>query len=377
MAAPAPIPAARLKAGDFLADVEEDDLVYFLLNVGDGDSQLVLLPAEEDGTRQALVVDCATVAKLPALVEALAETPLFPEPSPERPEPFALVVATHPHDDHIGGMAAFLDRFHERIDEFWEPGYYHPSPTYLAMMRAVEDRPLRHAQPTSGTTRFIGQVKLTVLSPSMALRNRFDSYGVDINNASLSLRIEFPASRVEQRDADRRFLRRARRQSLILGGDAQTQSWAQVMGDFPDLHPDHSPAAAAIGKARGYDPLNADVFKVSHHGSKHGVNLELVELIKPKLTLFSSVAKRGKYNFPHAVTQEAVREAIEPTASTGRAHRPDHELGILYTADRDTSGEALGTIALVLSPNGRKRSVWRFGDDPNAAVELGRARRVT
>ncbi len=373
MTAPVPVPAARLSTGDFVADVEPDDLVYFLVNVGDGDTQLILLPADDDGRRNALVVDCATERKLPALVEALADTPLLPE----RPELFALVIATHPHEDHIGGMGAFLDRFHPLIDEFWEPGYYHPSASYIAMMRAVEDRPIRHLQPTSGTTRFIGQVKLTVLGPSMELRNRFDSYGIDINNASLSIRVEFPASRVEQRDGDRRFLRRARRQSLILGADAQTESWAQVMGDFPELHPDRSPAAAAIGKAQGYTPLRADVFKVSHHGSKHGVNLELVERVDPKLTLFSSVAQRGKYNFPHAVTQEAIREAIEPTAASGRAHKPDHELGLFYTADRDSDGDPLGSIGLVLSPNGRKRSVWRFGDAPNHAIDFGAARRLT
>jgi len=370
MAAPTPVPSRRLEAGDFLADIEPDDLVYFLVNVGDGDSQLVLLPATSAGQRQAMVVDTATAAKLPALVESLAEVGLLRE----QEKPFAVVVATHPHEDHIGGMESFLDRFHALVDEFWEPGYYHPGPSYLAMMRSLEDHDIRHTQPTSGMTRFIGQVKVTVLSPSMALRNRFDSYGVDINDASLGLKLEFPASRVEQRGSDRRFLRRARRQSLILGADAQTQSWAQVMGDFPNLRPDNSPAAEAIGKARGYEPLSADVFKVPHHGSKHGLNLELVELIGPRLTFVSSVAQRGKYNFPHAVTQEAIREALEPTTSSARPHRPDHELGLFYTADTDDEGKPLGTAALVMAPNGRKRRLWRFGDAPRQSVQFAAAR---
>jgi beta-lactamase superfamily II metal-dependent hydrolase len=39
------------------------------------------------------------------------------------------------------------------------------------------------------------------------------------------------------------------------------------------------------------------VLKVSHHASKHGVNLELVERIKPALTLVSSVAAAGRTAF--------------------------------------------------------------------------------
>lgn len=370
MAEPAPIPAAKLVPGDFLAGIDAEDLVYFLVNVGDGDAQLVLLPADEDdGTRRVLVVDVATVEKLPGLLDTLAATPLLPQ----HPQLLAVVVATHPHEDHIGGMGAFIDRFHTLMDEFWEPGYYMASSSYLTMMRALEDHDIRHTQPTSGMTRFIGQVRITVLSPSIGLRNRFDSYGVDINDSSLSMKVEFPASRVEQRGPDRVYLRQARRQSLILGADSQTLSWAQVIGDFPNLHRDNSPAAEAIGKARGAEPLRANVFKVPHHGSKHGVNLELVGLIDPKLSLVSSVGKAGKYNFPHTVSQEAIREALEPTAQSGRAHRPDHELGLLYTADRDEAGDALGTIAVVMSPGGRKRHVWRFRDRARDRVRLDRA----
>ena len=38
MILPAPVPAVDMEAGDFAKDVELDDLVYFLLNVGDGDT---------------------------------------------------------------------------------------------------------------------------------------------------------------------------------------------------------------------------------------------------------------------------------------------------------------------------------------------------
>jgi hypothetical protein len=53
-----------------------------------------------------------------------------------------------------------------------------------------------------------------------------------------------------------------------------------LIGDFPYLRGSETPAAKAIEAAQGdVDLLKADVLKISHHGSKHGVNLELVERI--------------------------------------------------------------------------------------------------
>jgi hypothetical protein len=373
-----PVPAARLNTGDFIADIQEADLVYFLLNVGDGDAQLILLPAEQGVAgpfRRALVVDVKDMDKMSALVETLHTTPAQGPVFARAPGNFPVVVGTHPHDDHIGGMAEFLDAHATDVGEYWDPGYYHTSANYMETMRSLETHPnIQYTQPTSGMTRFLSNVRITVLSPGIMLRNRFDSYGVEINNSSISLKLEFPASRVEQRGKDRRYLRIRDTQVLILGGDAQTLSWAQVILDFPELRPDESPVAKQLRMALGNNPLSGQVFKVPHHASKHGVNLELVELIKPTFSLVSSVAGGGKYNFPHVVAQEAIREALEATTSSGAAHKPDHELGIHYTSAVDSDGAALGSIAMVISPTGTKRHLWRFGDGRDDQVDFATAR---
>ena len=109
-----------------------------------------------------------------------------------------------------------------------------------------------------------------------------------------------------------------------------------------------------------------------HHASKHGLTLGLVEAVAPSLSLVSSVGGGGKYNFPHTVSLEALREGLEATTLKGTPHSPDHELGIHYTAARDGRG-ALGSIALVVSPTGRKRELWRFRDGPDDDVSLARA----
>ena len=205
MAQPVPIPPnlfAALPAGESLVDqIGPDDLVYFLCNVGDGDAQLLLLP-EQVGTtgapmRRAIVVDSSSPTKIPRLIRTLLAAGLLPaEPAaPTQPiaGTIALVVATHPHRDHIGGMSQLLTGFSGAIAELWEPGYYHTGPDYIEMMNAIESQPsLLYAQPTSGLRRWIGSVAVTVLTPSIQLRNRFDTYGVEVNNSSIALRIEFP-----------------------------------------------------------------------------------------------------------------------------------------------------------------------------------------
>jgi hypothetical protein len=368
--------------GGFLEACRPTDLVYFALNVGDGDTQLLLLPEDPDGERRCVVVDCIRAKKLFALLEVLTDedTGLI---APVEPL-LALVVATHPHDDHISGMEVLLGRFGQKhVREFWEPGYYHPSAAYLGMMRELEDLDVLHLQPAAGTTRYLGQVRFTVLAPGIVLRNQFDSYGVDINNASIALKVEFPAVRTVERPKKRSLLRRASTQTLILGADAQTRSWAQVLVDFPQLGPHDTEVTKALRGAGGYEPLAADVFKVPHHGSKHGLNLELVEQVMPAVSIVSSVHDAGKYGFPHAVTQAALREALDPISSKppGSDHRSDAELGILYTSSSEqTDGKPdpskpLGTVALLVGAGGR-REVWRFGDAATDEIDLSTGRRM-
>ncbi len=371
-------------AGEFVADVDDLDLVYFLLNVGDADCQVILLPTEDEGgtpIRRALIVDVGKTKKLPALIEALRASPggrtfLRAKPGPGT---FPIVVGTHPHDDHLRGMPEFFQTYGQEIGEYWDPGYYYTGPAYVETMHALEDQSgwIQYMQPSSGTARFVGIVKVTALSPGIGLRNRFDSYGVTPNNASITLKVEFPAARVEQRDKERRFLKIRETQSLILGADAQTLSWAQVMMDFPELRPGDSPVASYLRSTVGGNPLSAVAFKVPHHGSKHGVNLELMELIAPKFSFVSSVGGGGKYNFPHQVSLEAIREGLQATTSGKKDRSDDWVLGLHYTGGVDTDDVPLGSIALVLSPTGSKRHVWRFGDTPEQHVDLQQGRRLS
>ena len=388
MPEPQVIPSDRLGPPDrdgFLAACRKpNNLVYFLINVGDGDCQLILLPPNAGANhRRAIVVDAYSANKLIALTlslqaEGLLKPPALTHNTAARNRTFPLVVATHPHRDHMLGFPRFFEAFGNDIAEYWDSGYYHPIPEYLSTMTFLEGAPhIAWSQPSSGTRRFVDGTRVTVLAPGVTLKQRYDTYGVHPNNASLVLKIEHPFRRVTEasvRDnSTRLYTKIPRVRSLVLGADAQSLSWAQVQVDFPELETKYSAVAQELKMARGLRPLKADIFKISHHASKRGVHLELIEALAPSLCLVSSVRDGGSHGFPHDVAQRAIREAMEKIADSDKDRSPDHEIGIFYTGDVDSDDSELGTIAMVISPS-RRPQMWRFGDRRDQVIQLENAR---
>lgn len=378
--------------GTLVKAIQEDPdaLVYFLLNVGDGDTQLLLLPPDSnDGVRRVVVVDVATSGKLPALLESLHAVGALTEP-PGSPGQIRLLVASHPHQDHIGGMADLLERYNGPsgcIDQFWEPGYFFPSPTFHALMAQLEASPwIRRLQPTSGLTFYVDAVRFTVVGPGVGLRTRFDTYGVEINDSSITVMVDYPATRIymepDPANPDRMNRRSVsgRSRRILLGGDAQFTSWAQATTDFPDLRQEQNPALAReLRAARGRDYLAADVFKLSHHASKHGINLELMERVAARYLLVSSTPGGGRYGFPHAIAMDAAREARQTTASSGAARLSDPDLGIHVTGAvlRGPSATPMGSVAVMVPrQTGRPLRLFRLMDGAKSAIDLTAAREV-
>lgn len=375
MAIPEPLIKNRFATGKLLDSIEPEDLVYFLLNIGDADAQVVLLP-EWQGERRVIVVDVGAKSKLPALLDSLEANGLVdltPAAAGESRFPIALFVATHPHDDHIGGAAELLDRYPDLIAEFWEPGFIHTAACYARMMTAVEKHTkMVYTQPTSGMQRWLGHTGITVLAPSISLRNRYDTYGVDINDSSIVLRIEHPSARVTETNGQRNYQPSKNAATLVLGADAQTLSWSYTLTDFPMLQKSSSETAKKLDAAKGdWNLLKGAVLKVSHHASKHGINLELVERVQPKLTLTSCASSgTGTHGFPHTVAQDIIREALQPIAGSREAseRKSDAALGVFYTGDTLKNATPVGSMAVVMRGNSRK--LWRFFDGPADPVDL-------
>ena len=104
---------------------------------------------------------------------------------------------THPHDDHYGGLSRFLDEFAEKdkISCFWDCGFRTTAVNYNKALEKIRIyRHINFYRVAAGSEFEFGQTSISVLSPSIDLRNRFDTYGVEKNDASIVLRIKYKNS---------------------------------------------------------------------------------------------------------------------------------------------------------------------------------------
>lgn len=354
------------------------DLALFVLNVGDGDSLVIRFPNPATGP-QFGVVDCFDAGKTIALLHDLGASSL------------RFVAATHPHYDHVKGLRAVLQAFDGQVAEFWDSGFRFTSATYKGVVEEVERQGIRFIRPTSGYEAYVGRTQVAVLSPSIFLRNRYDTYGVDPNNASIVLRLAYPehppsTGYPSPSDPTPGPDEPLPTRTIILGGDAQTDAWGHVLGEFPHFRRDEDVWAQQISVRKGRQPLACDLFKVSHHCSKRGINLELIERLgdsdgfgasygPPVMVVSSATGDDSDYGFPHEVTQELLREVRAPRAQSGGDRPVDGRLGIHYTAQSLAGGGPAGSVAYIVTSTGIRR-LYRLGDRADEQVSLARARRL-
>lgn len=160
------------------------------------------------------------------------------------------VVATHPHADHIGGMAEVLNSFD--VGAFYMPEKTHNTKTFEDMLAALEKNGCEAVYIGQGDVLFDGEVKCFCLSPN-------EKEYIRLNNYSAVLRLSY-------RDV-----------SILFSADAEQDSEAQMLGSGLEL--------------------DSDVLKVGHHGSLTSSSEEYIDAISPEVAVIS-VGKDNEYGFP-------------------------------------------------------------------------------
>ena len=135
-------------------------------------------------------------------------------------EKLDLVVGTHPHADHIGGMPDVLANY--PVDNVWFSAIPYTNYTVTNFLNSVRWRGKQVVRPANGTTFDLGGATITVLGP---IRDNHE----DVNDISLVLMVQY---------GDVRFL---------LTGDMESIAEKELVESGADL--------------------KADVLKVGHHGS--------------------------------------------------------------------------------------------------------------
>ena len=262
------------------------------IDVGQGDSLLILSPAGH-----AMLIDAGGPTGAAANAENATGTAAF-DVGEEVVSPYlwsrqlprlAIVVLTHAHSDHMGGMAAVLRNFRPR--ELWvgaEPN----SAAFRDLLHEAANLGIAVRHMRAGDRATWDGVQMTVLAPAVNYTNS----GPPVNNDSLVLRMQYG------------------RASALLEGDAEAPS-EQTM----------AASARSGGPQIGPDTL----LKVGHHGSRTSTTAPFLELAAPQDAVIS-VGKGNSFGHPRP-------EIIERLAET-HAH--------VFRTDE------FGLTSFVLSPDG-------------------------
>ncbi|HBX47985.1 MAG TPA: hypothetical protein DEF85_03740, partial [Clostridiaceae bacterium] len=171
-----------------------------------------------------------------------------------------ILVGTHPHADHIGGMPAVINGF--EINKIYMPKVTHTSKIFENTMESIKAKGMKISTPHPGDSFKLGNADCTILAPNSS------SYD-NLNNYSIVLRIKFGNN------------------SFIFDGDAESLSEGEILQKQLDIQ--------------------SDVIKLGHHGSKTATSQSYLNKVNPKYAVISC-GKGNSYGHPHAETMAKLKE---------------------------------------------------------------------
>ncbi|NBC00322.1 MAG: MBL fold metallo-hydrolase [Bacteroidetes bacterium] len=183
-------------------------------------------------------------------------------------EQIDLVVASHPHEDHIGGLPEVITHYAPRF--VIDNTRAHPTQTYERYLDALEAAGSQLLDPTARTIE-LGTTAFRVLPPP--LREGFGT-----NDTSVGLLVQRGGFR------------------MSLFGDAERRQWDWLLEH-------HSEALMPV-----------HVHVASHHGSRNGDTPEAMARLQPE-TILIGVGRDNRFGHPHP---EALALYQQPTTTVYR-----------------------------------------------------------
>jgi len=259
------------------------DLVVHFIDVGQGDSTLI------EFRDKTMLIDAGERGMGERVVAYLNDRKI---------DRLDVVVATHAHSDHIGGLRDVISAF--PVGEFVDAAQAHPTATYENLLAQVEEKGIPYTAAERGQTIALApDLEVQVLNPAA------QPIG-DVNQDSVVLKVTYGEI------------------SYLFVGDAE------------------KPAEESMMEA-GLD-LDADVLKVGHHASRAGSSADFLAAVSPAISVIH-VGEGNDYGHPHAETVGR----IEATGS--RIYRTDLDGTVVVATDgRTLSVTAGGAPAATLTP---------------------------
>ena len=251
------------------------------IDVGQGEAILIALP------EKTMLIDAGPTGSAPKISQVLQELGR---------EKIDYLVATHPDEDHIGGMADVISS--TQIGTIYAPNKTNNTATYRKFLTSIQNNNLQITLAEAG--KIIDQTndyKIEILWPTK------DADFLDTNDYSIIIKLTIG------------------NKTFLFTGDAPTSAILQS------------------------NPGHIDVLKLSHHGSRTGTNEQLVRKLSPTYAVIS-YALDNSYGHPMQSVLNALHKHSVEIWGTGANGT------ITITCDGttiDISGEKNGTVVAPIS----------------------------
>ncbi|MFA5524003.1 MAG: MBL fold metallo-hydrolase [Tissierellales bacterium] len=234
--------------GERVADVNyEGKLVVHFLDVGQADSILIQMP---NGTIS--LIDGGNRGDAKLIIDYIKELNI---------QRIDYLIATHPHEDHIGGLPEIIKSFD--IINIYMPKVTASTKIFESLLTEIQNEGLKIKEGKSG----VDIIAEDGLAYSIIAPNSFEYK--ETNDFSIVTRLNYKES------------------SFIFTGDAEKPSEDEMI-------------------VKGYD-LTAKVLKVGHHGGRTSTSKEFLDKINPDYAVIS-VEKGNDYGHPHKETIKRLQE---------------------------------------------------------------------